>query len=113
MSWQDRTPAIKLTIDKSLFNKLIGILDFNIKLQLEDENFSEIAKKLKEKLMTYSVPRKDENEIEFVDVRFFPNEASNMIWQLLARASSYIEQENYYEVLLKNYELKKNKNNNN
>ena len=70
MSWQDRTPAIKLTIDKSLFNKLISILDFNIKLELEDENFSEIAKKLKEKLMTYSVPRKDENEIEFLPSDF-------------------------------------------
>ena len=70
MSWQDRTPAIKLTIDKSLFNKLISILDFNIKLELEDENFSDIAKKLKEKLM--------EIKDTVLNIRVGGNDFSNM-----------------------------------
>lgn len=108
MPYQTRTPSVKITIDKSLYNKLLGILDFNISLNEETENFSEVAKKLKDKLLRYSVPRKKENDdTEFVEIRFFPNEASNMLWQLLIRASSYIEEENYYEVLLKNREDRK------
>lgn len=101
MSWQSKSPSIRLSIDKSLFNKLMSVLDFNISLNIEEENFSSIASKLKEKLMTYSVPRINDNT-EFVDVRFFPNEAGNMIWQLLSRASSYIENEDYYNTLLEN-----------
>lgn len=108
MPYQTRTPSVKITIDKNLYNKLLGILDFNISLNEETENFSEIAKKLKDKLLRYSVPRTKENDnTEFVEIRFFPNEASNMLWQLLIRASSYIEEENYYEVLLKNREDRK------
>lgn len=104
MSWQSKSPSIKLSIDKSLFNKLMSVLDFNISLNVEEENFSSIASKLKEKLMTYSVPRiNDKDNAEFVDVRFFPNEAGNMIWQLLTRASSYIEKEDYYNRLLEKY----------
>lgn len=103
MSWQSKSPSIRLSIDKSLFNKLMSVLDFNISLNIEEENFSSTASKLKEKLMTYSVPRiNEEDNTEFVDVRFFPNEAGNMIWQLLSRASSYIENEDYYNVLKEN-----------
>jgi len=101
MSWQSKSPSIRLSIDKGLFNKLMSVLDFNISLNIEEENFSSTANKLKEKLMTYSVPRtNEETNEEFVDVRFFPNEAGNMIWQLLSRTSSYIENEDYYNVLL-------------
>lgn len=108
MSWQSKSPSIKLSIDKSLFNKLIGILNFNIDLKIEDENFSKTADKLKDKLMTYSVPRTNEKDnTEFVDVRFFPNEASNVIWQLLSSSSSNIDKEDYYDTLLKNREDKK------
>lgn len=110
MSWQSKSPSIRLSIDKSLFNKLMSVLDFNISLNVEEENFSSTAGKLKEKLMTYSVPRiNEEDNTEFVDVRFFPNEAGNMIWQLLARTSSYIENEDYYNVLKENRKKLENK----
>lgn len=110
MSWQSKSPSIRLSIDKSLFNKLMSVLDFNISLNIEEENFSSTASKLKEKLMTYSVPRiNEEDNTEFVDVRFFPNEAGNMIWQLLSRASSYIENEDYYNVLKENRKKLENK----
>lgn len=110
MSWQSKSPSIRLSIDKSLFNKLISVLDFNISLKIEEENLSSTASKLKEKLMIYSVPRiNEEDNTEFVDVRFFPNEAGNMIWQLLSRVSSYIENEDYYNVLKENRKKIENK----
>ena len=108
MPYQSRTPSTKIIIDNALFNKLLGILDFNIGLNVEDENFSKIAQNLKDKLLTYSVPRdKEDDDTKYVEIRFFPNEASNIIWQLLIRASSYIEEEDYYNLLLKNRENRK------
>ena len=101
MPYQSRTPSIKVIIDNVLFNKLLGILDFNIGLNVEDENFSKVAQSLKDKLLTYSVPRdKEDDDTKYVEVRFFPNEASNIIWQLLIRASSYIEEEDYYNLFI-------------
>lgn len=99
MSFQKRTPGIKLTLDKMLFNQLINALDFNIKVNVEDENLSLIASRLKEKLLKYSVPRISDDEVEFVDVRFFPNEAADMIWQLLL-LSDKNNKTDYYSVLL-------------
>ena len=107
MPHQTRTPSIKLSICKDLFNQLIGILDFNIKMNIEDEKFSTTADKLKSKLLTYSVPRVNDENIEFVDVRFFPNEASDMIWQLLLRAERNNDVENFYSRLIENRENKK------
>lgn len=100
MSHLTRTPGIKLTLDKDLFNQLINILEYNKSLNIEDENFSIIANKLKDKLLKYSVPRANDEGIEFVDVRFFPNEASDMIWQLLLRAEKNDNKEDYYSQLL-------------
>ena len=65
-----------------------------------------IAEKLKDKLLTYSVPRTNDDGIQFVDVRFFPNEASDMIWQLLLRAEKNIDIDDYYSTLLQNRENK-------
>ena len=100
MPHQTRTPC------KDLFNQLVGILDFNIKMNIEDEKFSTTAEKLKNKLLTYSVPRVNNDDIEFVDVRFFPNEASDMIWQLLLRAEKNDNVEDYYSKLIENREQK-------
>lgn len=100
MSHLTRTPGIKLTLDKDLFNQLLSVLDYNKNLNIEDENFSNIAEKLKDKLLKYCVPRTNDEGIEFVDVRFFPNEASDMIWQLLLRAEKNDNKEDYYYQLL-------------
>lgn len=102
-----KTPSIRLTLDKTLFNQLISILDHNIKLQIERDNFSKDAEKLKEKLLTYSVPRVNDDETEFVDVRFYPNESSNMIWQLLVRCDNIDIVDDYYSMLINNRENKK------
>ena len=105
MSHEKRKPSVQLTLDKSLFNKLVSILELNSQANINDENLSSIAEKLKKKMLTYSVPRINDSDTEFVDVRYFQNEASDMIWQLLVR----IEQENiedYYSILINNREKK-------
>ena len=107
MPHQTRTPSTQLSLCKDLFNQLVGILDFNIKMNIEDEKFSTTAEKLKNKLLTYSVPRVNNDDVEFVDVRFFPNEASDMIWQLLLRAEKNDNVEDYYSKLIENREQKK------
>lgn len=106
MAHQTRMPSVKLTLEKELFNQLLGILDYNIKLEVDTENFSTIANKLKDKLLHYSVPRTNEDDVEFVDVRFFPNEASDMIWQLLLRADKNETVEDYFSILISNRENK-------
>ena len=106
MAYQSRTPSVKLTLENEWFNQLVSILNANYNIGLEDENFSQIAEKLKNKLLTYSVPRTNDDGIQFVDVRFFPNEASDMIWQLLLRAEKNIDIEDYYSTLIQNRENK-------
>lgn len=106
MAYQSRTPSVKLTLENELFNQLVNILNINAQVGLEEENFSVIAEKLKNKLLTYSVPRTNDDGINFVDVRFFPNEASDMIWQLLIRAEKNESTEDYYSILIQNRENK-------
>ena len=95
-----KTPSIRLTLNKALFNKLLSILDNNINLEIENSDISKIAEKMKEKLLTYSVPRLDEDNTEFVDVRFYPNEASNMIYQILVSNNKEDKNDDYYSILI-------------
>lgn len=95
-----KTPSIRLTLNKELFNKLLSVLDNNINLEIENSDISKIAEKMKEKLLTYSVPRLDENNTEFVDVRFYPNEASNMIYQILVSNNKGDKNDDYYSILI-------------
>lgn len=109
MAWQDREPSVKLTMDTSVFNILVDILNFNSQIDLPDTDFADVAKRLKDKLLTYSVPKlNDENE-EIVDVRFFPREASDMIWQLLIMNKPKDDIEDYYSILKANREARKNR----
>ncbi len=52
MPHQTRTPSTQLSLCKDLFYQLVGILDFNIKMNIEDEKFSTTAEKLKKNLLT-------------------------------------------------------------
>lgn len=106
MSHLTRKPSVQLSLDKSAFNKLISILDFNIDIDIEEGTFSKSAEKLKNKLLKYSVPRIDDNNLDFIDVRFFPNEASDMIWQLLVLTEKKENNIDYYSELIKNRENK-------
>ena len=93
------TPSVKMVVTKDLFNRLVGILDSNAKLNIEIDGISTNAEKLRNKLLTYSVPREREDKSEVVDIRFFPNEASSLIWQLLLNIDSDELEENYIETL--------------
>ena len=110
MAWENKIPSVKLILGRNLFNKLLGTLEFNENLKIEEENFSGVAKKLKDKILTYSVPKeKDEDGIEYVDIRFYTKEASDMIWQLLSTTDRVNENIDYYSILLKNKEEQKKK----
>lgn len=107
MPYSTRKPSVQLTIDTDFFNKLVSILKFNNATNIDDENFSAVAEKLKNKLLRYSVPRVNDEGKEFVDVRFFPNEAGDMIWQLLAWGNDINIEEDYFSILKQNREDKK------
>lgn len=96
MSYQRRTPPLKLSVDKETFNKLIEILEINIK----NGNNADIAKKLKENLLTFSIPLKNNNE-DIIMIRFFYKEAMQIISQLLISQKDITPAINYYDVLLK------------
>ena len=107
MAWQEREPSVKLTMDTSVFNILVDILNFNSQIDLTDTDFADVAKRLKDKLLTYSVPKLNDEKEERVDVRFFPREASDMIWQLLIMNKPKDDIEDYYSILKANREARK------
>ena len=106
MGYEKKSPSIKLLIGRELFDKLVGLLETNMNLEIEDEKFSKIAEKLKNKLLKYSIP-KIENDMEYVDIRFFPSEASDVIWQLLAVIKTNVDKD-YYSTLIDNRKQLKN-----
>ncbi len=108
MSYQKRIPPVKLDLSIEKFNYLIEILTRSI--NNDDEKMVAIATKLKEKLLQYSIPRINEEQKTFIDVRFYPNEASEMIFMFLANVEDIQVDKNYYEELVKVREkLKDNK----
>jgi len=103
MAHPDRKPPVALEVDRDFFNVLIQVLVQNEKVTVDDTH--KIAKELKEKLLRYSVPYMDRERggkyYDMVSIRFFPKEASEMLWQL---ALGYIEikpKADYYSVLVK------------
>ena len=106
MAYESKKPSIKITLERELFNNFVSLLDRNIKAQFEEENFSAIAERLKEKILNYSIKIKNDDGMEFAIVRFFPNEASNMMYQLLSRIEPNDEITDYYSTLSKKSENK-------
>lgn len=96
MSYQKRTPSIKLEIEIETFNSLLERLN----IPTEDSEKS-MASKLKEKLLNYSVTKTDEVGNTTIDVRFFPNEASFLLKYLLITNIPIEVKTDYYSVLLK------------
>jgi len=98
MAYSKRTPPIKVIIAIELFNILLEVL--SIKEKLVDYEMIESTKRLKEKLLRYSRPFK-ENGTEKIEVQFFINEANEIIYHLLSSLTNIEAKFNYYEVLLK------------
>lgn len=95
-----KTPPVKIVVDKDYFNMLIQVLVTTEKIET-DEKVKDRIKKLKEKILTYSVPREEDGNT-LIDIRFFVNEASTLINELMFLFETRIEIEaDYFEVLQK------------
>ena len=105
MPYQRRIPPVKVELTIGKFNYLIEMLTRY--LNDENERIKNLSTKLKEKLLRYSIPRETEENETFIDVRFYPNEASEIIYMLIVNAEEIPVDTNYYEVLLKVREAKK------
>lgn len=112
MPYPSRTPSIKLDVDIDTFNNLIERLTINETFNDETNNLSINARYLKEKLLTYSVPKTDENGETTIYIKFFPTEASSMIVQLMMSDKPTLVKNDYYSVLLRVREERKNQKNN-
>lgn len=105
MTYPKRIPPVKVELTIEKFNYLIEMLTRYE--QEENERIKSLATKLKDKLLRYSIPRKDEEQETFIDIRFYPNEASEIIYMLIVNIEILPVETNYYEVLLKVREAKK------
>lgn len=97
MAHKDRTPGIKVSIAEDTFNKLVHIL--NLFTQVEDKDIAYVAGNLKKKVLAYSVAIVD-GENRYADLKFFPSEASNLIYLLLIIADNKYIGEKYFETLI-------------
>lgn len=102
MAYQDKTPPIRLDLDKSFFNLMLEILNKNEGVTTNSIN--DRAKRLKDKLLRYTRPYDLEDGNNAARVAFFNREASEMIDQLLVFVALNSDMEielDYYSVLLK------------
>lgn len=106
--FSSRIPPVKVIVDKELYNKLV------YSLTMDEETGGEVnekIKKLKDKLLTYSVPHIDEDGTIEVDVRFYVNEAEIIIKELLMILEDNIQCDvDYYSVLEKVRSSRQNNN---
>lgn len=106
---RNRKPNIKLIVSAEWFNLLIFALKNNTEI-ISDGNAKTEANALIDKLMKYSRPYfDDEAESDCVDMRFFPDEASDMIWQLILPLGLLYKEpdEDFYSQLKENHIPKK------
>lgn len=107
MAFNQKTPPIKLRVDKSFYNLIIEILSKNEGVSAD--NIDKRATKLKEKLLKYPRIYTVEDR-DVVSMGFFPGEASDMIDQLLVYLAVNYEialDTDYYSILAeRNKEVK-------
>lgn len=101
MAYNKRKPPIMVELTIDSFNLLIGYLS-----NIMEENKKDIAIKLKEKLLQYSIPNLTESDT-FIVVRFFNQEASQLINLLIGYYNNKNDEINYYEMLLENRRKRK------
>lgn len=106
MSHITRTPPIKVKLDKTRFNILVEVLNYN-ELNSMNEKISSNAKMLKNKLLTYSVPREDEEKNQYVDVRLYITESAEIIMQYIEFNKDKELLVDYHSILLKVRDRKK------
>lgn len=100
MIQQYRKPSVKFIVNKGNFNKLITLLSYQEE-NIVTNDWKERATDLKDLLLRYSIPQKDEDgEIAIIDISLYPNEASNLIVLLLS-AFNILEEDMDYTELMK------------
>lgn len=105
MSYERRKPPIKLMVDIDTFNSMNEFL--TIIVNKGDEAYTEKASRMKDKLLRYSVPRTDENGETTIDIRFFINEASDLLTMFVNNLNKEQTENNYYETLIDNRKIKR------
>lgn len=100
MIQQYRKPSVKFIVNKGNFNKLMTLLAYQEE-NIVTKDWKEKATDLKDLLLRYSIPQKDEDgEIAIIDISLYPNEASNLIVLLLS-AFNILEEDMDYTELMK------------
>ena len=88
-----KKPSVKFIVNKGNFNKLMGILTFQEE-NIVTEEWKEKARNLKDLLLKYSIPQKDEEgEISIIDIGLFQKEAAELIVLLLSAFDNILLEE--------------------
>ena len=94
-----KNPSIKFIVNKGNFNKLLGILSFQEE-NIITEEWKEKVANLKDLLLKYSIPQKDEDgDIAIIDIALYPNEASELIVLLLSAFEALEVDEDYTQFM--------------
>ena len=100
MPWNKRKPLIKIKMDIRSFNFLLEILSIHSEKE-DDMDITVKASKLKEELLRYSIPFKNEENKILINIRFYPDEAEDLIYILFNSIDEFEVSTDYYKVLLK------------
>lgn len=106
MVYSQKRPPIKLTLNTHEFNLLVAILKYN-----EQKNHEDTSTNLIDKLLKYSIPYKDDNGNDLVDVRYFVSEISKVIKELLNYNIDESIDINYFDKLIEQRKKYTNKTN--
>ena len=90
-----KKPSVKFMVNKGNYNKLMEILSFQEE-NIVTEDWKNIASKIKDLLLRYPIPQKDEER----EIAIYPKEASELL-VLLISAFGNIEVERDYTELMK------------
>lgn len=97
----NKEPSVKFLVNKDNFNKLLEVLTFQEK-NIVTNHWKNKVKELKEILLKYSIPQKDETgEISIIDIALFPKEASSLIVLLISGFDNLKVENNYTELIKK------------
>ena len=91
-----KKPSVKFVVNRGNFNKLMSVLSFQEE-NIITEEWKEKVKNMKDTLLRYSIPQKDENgEIAIIDIALFNNEASELIILLISAFDVLLKEEEDY-----------------
>lgn len=96
-----KKPSVKFIVNKGNFNKLMSILTFQ-EQNIVTEEWKQRASNLKDLLLRYSIPQKDEEgEISIIDIGLFQKESAELIVLLLSAFDNILQVEEDYTKKMK------------